>query len=67
MGRVSFIIRKFSFHESEVCVCIVIACELLVLNGWHEAMRLGVNLKITVQTDIISLTYGVFLSPFSES
>ena len=31
-------------------MCIVIACEILVLNGRHEATRLGVNLKITVQS-----------------
>lgn len=49
-------IGKFSFQESWVYVCIVIACNILVLNALHEAMRLGMNLEITIQTDIISLT-----------
>ncbi|KAK4820044.1 hypothetical protein QYF61_017857 [Mycteria americana] len=45
--------HKQQEHMKKVYVCIVIACEILVLNGLHEAMRLGMNSKITAQNDII--------------
>lgn len=42
-------------------MCIVIACEILVLNGLHEAMRLGMNLKITVQS-LLECSVAVFIA-----
>lgn len=42
-------------------MCIVTACEILVLNGLHEAMKLGMNLKITVQS-LLERSAAVFIS-----
>lgn len=43
-------------------MCIVIAWEILAPNGLHEAIRLGMNLKITIQICLLERSAAVFIA-----